>query len=242
MRLMTYNIRKGKGASGRAPFRVSDLGQVLCANALDLLLCQEVFHDSRRGVAQSDELASQVGLCACYGANRVRKVAHHGNATFTRYPVLLSENYDVSTNLLERRGVLYTKLQVQDRELHVFNVHLGLNHPQRLKQVRRIAELLAATVRPEDSVILAGDFNDWRRSLDSVIAGQLGFTNAFAAHRPRELRSWHARRPVFNLDRVYFRHLELHSAQRMFGSPWRDLSDHLPLMVELSLDTAASAA
>ncbi|MFH1807497.1 MAG: endonuclease/exonuclease/phosphatase family protein [Pseudomonadota bacterium] len=235
---MTYNIRKGKGASGRAPFQVADLGTALAVHDVDLLLCQEVFHDTRRGVAQSDELAALVGLPACYGANRLRKLGHHGNATFTRYPVLASQNHDVSTNSLERRGVLYTRLDVDGRALHVLNVHLGLNHLQRVKQVRRIAELLAATVPVGEPVILAGDFNDWRRSLDQVISGQLGFRNAFAAHRAREVRSWHARRPVFNLDRVYLHHLAMRRAERLFGAPWQDLSDHLPLMVDLDFNEA----
>ena len=236
MRVVTYNIRKGKGASGRARFRVADLGRVLATHAVDLLLCQEVFHGVRAGVAQSDELAALVGLPSYYGANRRRKLGHHGNATFTRYPVSLIENHDVSTNLLERRGVLYMKLDLSGHVLHVLNVHLGLNSRQRLKQVRRIAVLLATTVRHGESVILAGDFNDWPRRLDRIIVEGLGFTNAFATHGRRETLTWHARRPLFNLDRIYVRNLKVRRAKRLCGDPWRNLSDHLPLVVDLDFD------
>ena len=233
MRVVTYNIRKGKGASGRARSRGADLGRVLATHSVDLLLCQEVFHGVRAGVAQSAELAALVGLPSYYRANRRRRLAHLGNATFTRYPVELIENHDVSTNLIERRGVLYTKLDLGGRALHVLNVHLGLNSHQRLKQVRRIAALLTTMVRQDEPVILAGDFNDWPRHLDRIIVDGLGFTNAFAARGRRETLTWHSRRPMFNLDRVYVRNLKVRSAKRLSGEPWRNLSDHLPLVVDL---------
>jgi endonuclease/exonuclease/phosphatase family metal-dependent hydrolase len=84
-------------------------------------------------------------------------------------------------------------------------------------------------------VLLAGDFNDWRRELDHVIVDRLGFRNAFAAHAPEASRTWHARRPLFSLDRIYIRNAEVARAERLEGAPWSELSDHLPLLAELRM-------
>ena len=234
-RFVTYNIRKGKGASGRLDGSVDELGRALASHKLDVVLCQEVFHGRTRGLSQSTQIAKMLGLETYYEPNRRRRVGHHGNATFTRFPVAVVENHDISTNPLERRGVLYIGFELEGTTVHVFNAHLGLNQRQRLTQVRRIGEIIAGKCGPDDPVVLAGDFNDWNRRLDNVIVQQLGFTNTFAHVKGKESLTWHSRRPVFNLDRVYVRNLQARRAHRLHGAPWDVLSDHLPLWVELEL-------
>lgn len=234
MRVVTYNIRKGKGADGRSSIGMDLLGRELARHEADLVLCQEVFHCARGGASQSDHLAEVMGLRACYGANKYRGVGHHGNSTFTHWDVDVYENHDISTNRIERRGALYVRLVGGDAPLHVVNVHLGLNRWQRRTQMQRIAELLSERARDGDPVVLAGDFNDWRRELDRFIVTELGFDNAHG-YAPEAARTWHARRPVFSLDRIYTRNVTVTAAKRLDGEPWSHLSDHLPLVAELSL-------
>jgi endonuclease/exonuclease/phosphatase family metal-dependent hydrolase len=242
IRFVTYNIRKGKGASGFAKGGVTDLGHALRPISPDLVLCQEVSHlyDGER--SQSAELGTILGLASYYEPNKHRRDGHHGNATFTRHKVAQARNYDISTNRIERRGVLYVRMDFGDRHVHVLNAHLGLNQAQRMVQVQRIAEVLAEHAGPHDPVVLAGDFNDWNRRLERVIVDELGFCNAFAHLPHAEVRTWHARRPVFNLDRVYVRNMLAVSAERLVGPPWEELSDHLPLVVDLELMAANLAA
>jgi endonuclease/exonuclease/phosphatase family metal-dependent hydrolase len=245
-RVITYNIRKGKGADGRSAIEMSAVGKALSDHNVDLLLCQEVFHCSRSGNSQSGNLAAAMGLSSYYGANKFRVVGHHGNTTFTRFSVERFVNHDISTNRIERRGALYVRLSLDrpapalrggaaqhSTPLHVFNVHLGLNRWQRISQIRQIAQLVEELSNADDPVLLAGDFNDWNRELDRLITQELGFHNAFGAHEPQAARTWHARRPVFALDRIYTRHLDVTRAARLDGDPWSDLSDHLPLYAEL---------
>jgi endonuclease/exonuclease/phosphatase family metal-dependent hydrolase len=234
-RVITYNIRKGKGPNGRTEVAMRRIGEALGAHGADLILCQEVFHCARTGDSQSGGLAEEMGLSSYYGANKFRAVGHHGNTTFTRLKVQHFDNHDISTNPVERRGALYTRLRLGKTPLHVFNVHLGLNQWQRRTQVRRIGELVQSVSKPGEPVLLAGDFNDWRRDLERIVLGELGFDDPFADHDPIELRTWHARRPVFALDRIYVKNLRALSAGRLAGSPWSDLSDHLPLMAQLSV-------
>jgi endonuclease/exonuclease/phosphatase family metal-dependent hydrolase len=242
IRFVTYNIRKGKGASGFDEGSVTALAHALRPLKADLVLCQEVSHLYEKQHSQSDELGRILGLHSYYEPNKHRRDGHHGNATFTRHRVLQARNYDISTNRLERRGALYVRLELGEHTLHVLNAHLGLNQPQRLVQIRFIGELLEKHAEPDDPVVLAGDFNDWNRRLERVVTSELGFKNAFA-HLPQSaVRTWHARRPVFNLDRVYLKNLKTVSARRLHGHPWEDLSDHLPLLVDLELSIAHLAA
>jgi endonuclease/exonuclease/phosphatase family metal-dependent hydrolase len=233
LRVITYNIRKGKGSDGRSAIEMSALGAALAPHEADVVLCQEVFHSSRDGAWQSSHLAEAMGLESYYGANKFRAIGHHGNTTLTRLKVERFVNHDISTNRIERRGALYVRLDVGGKPLHVWNVHLGLNGWQRLTQMKRIAATLAEQTKPGEAVLLAGDFNDWRRELDPVIVDQLGFCNAFAKNGPEMGRTWHARRPVFALDRIYVRDAQIELAQRLDGEPWSGLSDHLPLLAEL---------
>jgi len=235
VRVVTYNIRKGKGADGRSNVGMDVLGRELSRHDVDVLMCQEVFHCAQGGASQSGHLAQAVGLSAYYGGNKFRQKGHHGNTTFTRYAVEHFDNHDISTNRIERRGALYSRLSVGGAPLHVWNVHLGLNRWQRMAQIKQVGELLHELARDDEPVLLAGDFNDWRRELDDFIVQQLGLSNALGRQAPEVSRTWHARRPVFSLDRIYTRNLRVKDAGRFDGEPWAELSDHLPLHADLQL-------
>jgi endonuclease/exonuclease/phosphatase family metal-dependent hydrolase len=232
VRVITYNIRKGKGPNGRTVVDMERIGGALAEREPDVIMCQEVFHCARTGDSQSGNLASTLGLSGYYGANKFRSVGHHGNTTLTHLTVERFENHDISTNRVERRGALYCKLQLDGTPLHIFNLHLGLNRWQRAKQMRMVGELAQQVSGGHEPILMAGDFNDWRGDIDRYVRHELGFDNPFEGHDPAEVRTWHARRPVFNLDRIYTRHLQPVLARRLDGAPWNDLSDHLPLMAE----------
>ena len=234
IRLMTYNIRKGKGANGRAKNSMPRMGQALEGLKVDLLLCQEVFHGESAGISQSALLAQSLQMSCYYGANKFRQVGHHGNTTFTRLKVERFENHDISTNRLEKRGALYLRMKFNGSSLHVFNVHLGLNKKQRLEQLARIQRMVPERCGQDDPVVLAGDFNDWSRKLDRTVIEQLGFKNAFSELNHKETLTLHARKPLFGLDRIYIRNLKVKKVERLSGEPWSELSDHLPMLAEVA--------
>jgi len=237
LRIITYNIRKGKGATGNRVHAVGNVARALSDHASDLVLCQEVFHPSGDGQSQTDSLARALGMSCYYGGNKKRRVGHHGNATFTSMVVDHVENFDLTIGKVERRGALYTRVCAPFL-LHVVNVHLSLSHQRRLAQIYRLGRILRQVVPESEPVLLAGDFNDWGRLLHRTIVDELGFVDAFA---DVPVLTWHAKRPVLSLDRVYVRHLEVADARRLSGVPWSNLSDHLPLEVEAHIaNTAAS--
>ena len=232
IKLVSYNIRKGKGADGRSAIDMARIGAELEHLEPNLLTCQEVFHCARGGAPQSDGLAEAFGFPHYYGANKFRAVGHHGNTTLTSLPVTEHENHDISTNPVERRGALYVRAEVDGVPLHVFNVHLGLDGYQRSTQLRRIGALMDEAVAHEEPVILAGDFNDWRKQLHAHVR-KLDLHSVFEHLQRTMPKTWHARRPVLPLDRIYVRHLEVLDAGILSGAPWTDLSDHLPLWADL---------
>jgi endonuclease/exonuclease/phosphatase family metal-dependent hydrolase len=236
VRVITYNIRKGKGASGRAKIPMTNIGEALSPHKADVVLCQEVFHSKHGGDdEQTRYLAQALGFHSYYGANKFRAIGHHGNSTFSRLQAEHFKNHDISTNRIEKRGALYVRLALGRTPLHVINVHLGLNRWQRAAQGRFIVKLIDEMCKPDEPVLLAGDFNDWQRHLDRWFVDELGFSNALAGCVPEQLATWPTRRPTLCLDRIYTRNLRATNASRLDGAKWRELSDHLPLLADLQI-------
>jgi endonuclease/exonuclease/phosphatase family metal-dependent hydrolase len=233
--LWTYNIRKGKGPWGNRAGWVEPVAAALAAFGPDIVLCQEVYHGRTQRLQQSQVMAEGLHLVPYYMANARRRHGHWGNATLTRHRVTALRRWDISTNPIERRGALYTRLLIGTQPLHIFNVHLGLSQKQRLIQVRKLAHLMALACPAQEPVIIAGDFNDWNGRIDQEMTKTLGLTNALAHLQGAAARTFHAQRPLFNLDRIYLRHVRVAGSERLAGPPWSTLSDHLPLSARLSL-------
>ncbi|MEO0815043.1 MAG: endonuclease/exonuclease/phosphatase family protein, partial [Myxococcota bacterium] len=221
------------GASGRSKTAFSGVRDALREHPVDIVLVQEAFHAHHRDHHQSDELAEALGYSAFYEPNKTRKVGHHGNTTLTPHRALAVQNFDISTNPIERRGALYVKLETPIGVVHVMNVHLGLNQRQRRRQLDAIGEIIGTHCPDGQPLILAGDFNDWNHRMDRVVRSELGLDNAFGelTHAPK---TWPAGRPLLKLDRVYVRGLSPERTALMDGAPWNQLSDHLPLRARLT--------
>ncbi len=226
--VVTYNLRKGKGVLGSRP-RFAEVARNLGALAPDLLLCQEVFHGGH-GVDQTQEVSDHLELLHRYEPNAVYRRGHHGNATFSRLPVVAHQNTDISPNRIERRGVLYTRLGPWNgRDLHVFNTHFALTQRQRMRQARQLGEMIEALAADSDPVILGGDFNDWTGRVDPVIRQRGDLSNAMLTLDAKHRRTWSTRRPLWCLDRLYYRNLELSEVRVLTEDPWPGMSDHFPV-------------
>ena len=243
LRVATYNIHKGLSFFKRRMV-IHELRERLRALDVDLVFLQEVLGNHERyarrhhdwpASPQYEFLADSVWQQYAYGRNAVYDFGHHGNAVLSRYPIARWDNQDVSTHRFERRGLLHCEIGIPnwDEPLHCICVHLGLFARGRSRQIEWLRQRIEKLVPREAPLIVAGDFNDWRLELDRYICGELGFSNALGKTPPESSRTWHARRPVFSLDRIYTRNLKVASAGRFEGDPWSELSDHLPLYAEL---------
>lgn len=240
--VVTYNIHKGFSAFNRR-LVVHEIRDRLHALEPDIVFLQEVQgahhrHPVRHGAwpaAGQHEFLAHEGGHSAYGMNAVYQDGHHGNAIVSRYPILRSENVDISHHALESRGLLHCELEVPgwDRPLHCINVHLGLWARSRRFQLEWLRDRIRESVPDGAPLVVAGDFNDWRGIATALLERELGLAEVFHRHLGRHAKSFPARLPVLSLDRIYVRGLAVGDARRLADGPWSRLSDHAALAATL---------
>ncbi|KHL70019.1 MULTISPECIES: endonuclease/exonuclease/phosphatase family protein [Pseudomonas] len=242
LRLLTVNTHKGFNVFNRR-FILPELRDAVRTLSTELVFLQEVHGTHHRHplrwkewppTPQYEFLADSMWPEFAYGRNAVYPDGDHGNALLSKFPILAFHNHDVSIGDHEVRGLLHAELDVPgDREVHAICVHLGLRESHRRRQLRLLCGLLAEL--PGDAaVIVAGDFNDWRRTADPLLA-ECGLHEVFTRAYGAPAKSFPARWPLLPLDRVYLRNASGHEARALTRRPWSHLSDHAPLSVEVHL-------
>ena len=213
LRVITWNLRKGKGANGTVP-TLQGLADFVREYDPAVVLLQEVFHATAcPGAGQSDELARLLEMSPAFGPNMFYRRGCHGNAILSRLPIVESMNLDLSTNRVERRGAVYARLETPDGNLHVVSIHLGLNAMQRRRQVRRFATILEDRVPEGEPLVIGGDFNDWTGRLHRRILARFRVDGALDDVPDPDCRSFPSGRPRFGLDRIYVRHANVETAR-----------------------------
>ncbi len=246
LRVATYNIHKGvRGMGPRKRLEIHNLGLGVEALDADFVFLQEVrlfhhadarkFTDAHLGwprMPQAEYLAPE-GYGVAYRTNAVTRHGEHGNALLSRWPLGDIGHHDVSDHRFEQRGLLHVPVQWNGVVVHTVVAHLGLMHASRVRQVERIAEFIDREVPAGAPLVLAGDFNDWGEKLDEPIRA-MGLARAARGEGP-PLRTFPSRVPMFSLDRIYTRGFDCTSMFVPRGSIWARMSDHLPLVAELTL-------
>ncbi len=244
MRIATYNIHKGvRGLGPQRRLEIHNLEAGVAALQADFVFLQEVrsFHDREAlhfkrssfgwpEQGQAHFLAPE-GYEVAYHTNAVTRGGEHGNALLSRWPLGETGHHDVSDHRFEQRGLLHVTAHCQGRTLHLIVAHLGLMHRGRVRQVARIARFIDANVPAGESLIVAGDFNDWGERLDGSMR-EMGLARARADGGPA-VRTFPSSAPVFTLDRIYTRGFRCVDSFAPRGRAWARMSDHLPLVAEL---------
>jgi len=244
LRICTYNIHKGFSQFNRR-MMVHELRDRLRSLEADIVFLQEVQglhlghakrHPEWPAHPQHEFLAEGVWASSAYGGNAVYSKGHHGNAVLSHFPILRSENQDVSDHRFERRGLLHCEVAYPDlpAPVHCVCVHLGLIAVSRRRQMDALAQRMEALAPGDTPLIIAGDFNDWRNHAHELLADRLGLTEVFGCDRGHPAKSYPCALPLFRLDRIYVRGFEvLHSAAH-HGPPWSRISDHAALTADLA--------
>ena len=145
----------------------------------------------------------------------------------SKHPIVDWENHDLSRWKFSQRGALYGQL---DNGIKLLCVHLGLLGRERRHQIRRLRDVIHQVAEPDEPLILAGDFNDWRLVCDRYFRRYQGFSEVMRTLNGRVARTFPAVMPIMRMDRIYYRNLELLDGAVLSGWPWRRLSDHAALM------------
>jgi endonuclease/exonuclease/phosphatase family metal-dependent hydrolase len=244
MKLLTLNLHKGFNIWNRR-FVLPELREAVRGVGADVVLLQEVLgghtaharrHKNWPTVPQYEFLADTIWADFAYGRNAVYPAGHHGNAVLSKFPIASYRNHDVSTSKSERRGLLHCRLTLPEPagEAHVVCVHLSLFERERRRQLGLLCRLIRSAVPADAPLIVAGDFNDWRRRAGPILHG-CGLREAFVEEHGRPARSFPARWPFLALDRIYFRNVRVTRTAVHTKRPWSHLSDHVPLSAEFAL-------
>ena len=243
LRVTTYNIHKGLSSFNRRMV-VHELRERLASVGADVLFLQEVQgeheHHARRfegwpGTPQHEFIAGAEWGQFAYGKNASYEGGHHGNAILSRFPISRWDNEDISAHRLERRGLLHCEIAIPGwkHPLHCVNVHLGLAARWRRQQLLALHSRIARLVPGDAPLVIAGDFNDWRREASEALIADLEVEEAFEAFGGRPARSFPAALPVLRLDRIYVRGFAVKQARVHNGYLWSRLSDHAALTATL---------
>lgn len=181
-----------------------------------------------------EHLADSVWDHYAYGKNAAYESGHHGNAILSKFPIENWQNFNVSTNKIEKRGVLYARLEVPGTELKIdcMSLHLNLFKSGRSRQISSIIKIIKEHAAVEHPFIIAGDFNDWSQNITEKME-KLNLTEAYKSIHGGYPRTFPSNFPLLTLDRIYFKGASVLSASVM--KDWKHESDHLALLAEFQL-------
>ncbi len=242
--VLSYNIHKGFTFNNRRFILEKIRASVRAVNA-DALLLQEVIGehsghakkvDNWPATSQFEFLADELWPHFAYGKNAVYTKGHHGNAILSKFPILSYENFDISQGPFEQRGLLHAQVQTRESEkLHLICTHFGLKQKYRDFQTKAMCTYINKFVPKNEALIVAGDFNDWRKKISPIVWSEENLIEAYLSLHRRHARTFPSRKPLLELDRIYFRDVKCTSAQVVRDRNWAILSDHLPLMATFQI-------
>jgi endonuclease/exonuclease/phosphatase family metal-dependent hydrolase len=240
--VMTVNIHKGFTTFNRK-FILPELRDAVRKVGADVVFLQEVLGYSgthKRGTWDEPHyefLADEIWPQYAYGRNMVYPKGHHGNAVMSKFPIVHYQNHDVSVAGPEKRGLLHCVIRVpgHTHDVHAICVHLGLAESHRVQQLDLLCDIVRGEIPEAAPLVVAGDFNDWRRRAHDILEREAGLKEVFVSAYGESAKTFPARFPLLSLDRIYVRNASVHLPVVLPRRPWSHLSDHAPLAAEIHL-------
>lgn len=245
VKVLTYNIHKGFSSSNQR-FVLHQIREQLRKTDIDIIFLQETLGEHHRHKArfsnwpeqsQFEFLADQIWTHYAYGKNAIYASGHHGNAILSKYPFIEWENINVSSLRRASRSLLHgvVTLLPGGKRLHVICVHFDFVAFERKKQIDILNRRIRESVPAGDPLILAGDFNYWRRNADKNLGSDLGLNDAYLFLHGKHAKTFPSWWPALPIDRIYYRGVQPVQSACMQQHPWHTLSDHVPLYAEFEI-------
>ena len=238
--VLSLNIHKGF-STGRRRFTLENIRHCLRDSGATIVFLQEVVGEHARHARkiptwpqsnQLEYLADSVWTHHAYGKNAIYQQGHHGNAILSEMPFKHWHNLNISLMNFSQRGILHG---VTVNNLHLLCVHFGLFERERRSQTRSLVEYVKKNIPDDEPLILAGDFNDWRKSCHNTLIRELNVRDAYQEHNQQVAKTFPSFRPLLPMDRIYLRGLRARSCHIMNDPEWRKISDHCALLAEVNL-------
>jgi endonuclease/exonuclease/phosphatase family metal-dependent hydrolase len=223
----TYNVHRWTGINGRMRPEPARAGFVIAELDADVIALQEVLRPFS-GEDPLEALADALGLHVAFAATRVHKRGELGNAILSRTPIAGVSMMDLSFSRLERRVAVAAQFECEGGMVDVVATHLALGDRTRHRQVRSLLDHPQLRNRP---TLLLGDMNAWRRC-----AATRALEDELQSHHNHAWpASFPAARPVFALDRIYTRSVEVLELDAHSSRAARRASDHLPIVARVRI-------
>lgn len=242
LRVLTYNVHNCAGMDGCiSPHRIA---RVIAREKPDIVALQEVDIGRSRsgGQDQAAEIARYLEMFHHFHAAIDVEEEQYGDAILSRLPVQLVRAgllpYRPAWLVNEPRGALWVSVDVGGgQRVQVLNTHLGLwRRERRLQAEALLGDDWLGNPAWEGPSILCGDLNSGPRSFvyKSIKARLRDVREAHIGDMPRGTFS--GRFPLHRIDHVFTSpHFEVLNIRVPKTSLARTASDHLPLVVELSV-------
>jgi endonuclease/exonuclease/phosphatase family metal-dependent hydrolase len=205
---------------------VREAGRLLKQEEIDIALMTEVEEQGlRSGFRRQTEMlknSSELPSTAFFPTRSAEPFAAEGNALLTRYDVQEVRTHHLRSGSIPRI-MGETILSIEGVRVHTFVAHLGIRHVYRAEQIRRIHNIITERNEP---VILGGDFNERNHEAFEILK-TASFTHLAA------LPTYPSWKPLHQLSVLF---LSKHFTEpRVYIPDMKPFSDHLPLMVETTL-------
>ncbi|WP_129793726.1 endonuclease/exonuclease/phosphatase family protein [Sphingosinicella sp. CPCC 101087] len=227
IRVASYNMRKAIGTDRkRRPERTIEVLNELDADVVALQEADRRF-GSRASAVPLHLMEEHSDYRPVPLDIRAGSIGWHGNALLVRKGVEVLERHLFHLPSLEPRGAVLAEVAFGGMRLRVVGMHLDLSGLWRRRQAHAI---LAHLAEREDRLptVLMGDLNEW--------SSRGGCLRDFATHHQFAPcgRSFHARRPIAQLDRIMVSpDLEIVDSGAHDSATARRASDHLPVWAQL---------
>ena len=239
--IMTYNVHSCIGTDGQlSPMRIAEVidqcnPDIVALQELDTGLARTRMIDQAHLIAMTLEMSFHF-----HPSIQVEE-GGYGNAILSRSPVHLMKAGALPPEpvnaVFERRGALWTEVEVAGIRIGVVGTHFGLNRRERISQARAITgpEWLG---HPEcrSPTVLCGDFNALPgSSVYRLITRDLrDVQRGLKGKLPKG--TWPVQLPFMRIDHLFVTHdLKVHHVTVPRTPLSRIASDHFPLVVKLEL-------
>ena len=238
--VLTLNIHKGF-STGQRKFTLENIRNCLRDSKASVVFLQEVVGEHQHfartvpGWPQGNQLeylADSVWSHHAYGKNAIYQHGHHGNAILSEVPFKSWHNLDVSLHNFSQRGILHG---VTSNDIHLLCIHFGLFESERRSQALKLVKYITTNIPADAPLILAGDFNDWRKSIHKLLVKELRLQDAHHKLNNCVAKTFPSFRPLLPMDRIYLRGFQVRACDVMSNPQWRSISDHCALIARLNL-------
>ncbi len=232
VRFLCFNIHGGYSRDGRRDLkRVHDLMERM---DVDIGAFQEMeTRPSRGGNRQDvDTLADMKRPHHLPGPTMKEGEGWYGNLIVSRFPIIRAQAHTMETKYdFEPRNAVDALIETPHGRIRLLNTHLSLSPFERATEVPMLIELVQQVEEEEKApVILMGDLNIWNPA-----SRLLKFLDAVMVSVPLGA-TFPAGLPFLKLDRVWIDTPKIKvEAQVLKGPGISELSDHLPLLVDVYL-------